>query len=101
MPRTLALYLAALVLVFVANAFPIMTMSIEGQSNAATILDSAKALYDEGMWPLAIAIGLAGIVLPLVKILGMIAVLIPVQLDGGPAGSWRASGLWRRSRPGR
>src|SRR5690349_18919351 len=53
-PRTLALYLAALVLVVVANAFPIMSMSIEGQRNAATILDSAKVLYDEGMWPLAI-----------------------------------------------
>ena len=90
-PRTLALYLAALVLVLVANAFPIMTMSIEGQSNAATILDSAKALYSEGMWPLAIAIGLAGIVMPLVKILGMIAVLIPVQLRRRP--SWLVAGF--------
>ena len=83
-PRTLALYLAALVLVVVANAFPIMTMSIEGQSNAATILDSAKALYDEGMWPLALAVALAGIVMPLVKILGMIAVLTPLQLERRP-----------------
>lgn len=85
-PRTLALYLAALCLVLVANAFPIMTMAIEGQSNAATILDSAKALYLEGMWPLAIAVGLAGIVMPLAKILGMIAILTPLQLGQRP--SW-------------
>ena len=83
-PRTLALYLAALILVVVANAFPIMTMSIEGQSNAATIVDSAKALYDEGFWPLALAVGLAGVVMPLTKILGMIAVLVPLQLGRRP-----------------
>lgn len=90
-PRTLALYLAALVLVAVANAFPIMTLSIEGQRNAATILDSARVLYDEGMWPLAIAIGLAGIVMPLIKILGMIAVLLPLQLRLHPP--WLVAGF--------
>ncbi len=82
--RTLALYVAALCLVLVANAFPIMTMAIEGQSNAATILDSAKVLYVEGMWPLAVAVALAGIIMPLVKILGMIAVLTPLQLGLRP-----------------
>ena len=58
--RTLALYLAALALFLVANAFPILTMSIGGQANASTILDGAMALYDDGMWPLALAVGLAG-----------------------------------------
>ena len=82
--RTLALYVAALCLVLVANAFPIMTMAIEGQSNAATILDSAKVLYVEGMWPLSVAVALAGIIMPLVKILGMIAVLTPLQLGLRP-----------------
>ena len=89
--RTLALYLAALALIGVANAFPIMTMSIEGQRNAATILDSARALYGEGMWPLAIAVGLAGIVMPLIKIVGMIAVLLPMQLGWRPA--WLVAGF--------
>ena len=77
--RTLALYLAALALFVVANAFPILTMAIGGQTNASTILDSAKALHDAGMWPLALAVGLAGIALPLAKILGMLAVLVPLQ----------------------
>jgi paraquat-inducible protein A len=82
--RTLALYLAALALFMVANAFPILSMSIGGQVNASTILDSAKALSDEGMWPLALAVGLAGCFLPLLQILGMLAVLLPLQLG------WRA-----------
>ena len=58
--RTLALYLAALILFVVANAFPILTMSIGGQANASTVLDGARALYDDGMWPLALAVALAG-----------------------------------------
>src|SRR6478735_2819373 len=82
--RTLALYLAALALFVVANAFPILTMSIGGQANASTILDGAKALYDDGMWPLALAVGLAGTVLPLAKILGMLAILVPLQIGERP-----------------
>src|SRR5215217_91800 len=92
--RTLALYMAALALFLVANAFPLLSMAIAGQTNASTILDSAKALYDDGMWPLALAVGLAGWVIPLLKILGMLAVLVPLGRtvpalgdDGGlPAG---------------
>ncbi len=82
--RTLALYLAALALFLVANAFPLLSMAIAGQTNASTILDSAKALYDDGMWPLALAVGLAGCVIPLLKILGMLAVLIPLHLGRRP-----------------
>jgi paraquat-inducible protein A len=82
--RTLALYLAALALFLVANSFPILSMSIGGQANASTILDSARALYDDGMWPLALAVGLAGIALPLAKILGMLAILVPLQLGLRP-----------------
>jgi paraquat-inducible protein A len=89
--RTLALYLAALALFVVANAFPILTMSIGGQANASTILDGAKALYDDGMWPLALAVGLAGTVLPLAKILGMLAILLPLQLGLRPP--WMVAGF--------
>jgi paraquat-inducible protein A len=89
--RTLALYLAALLLFVVANAYPIMTMSLEGQANAATILDSAKALYDGGMWPLALAVAGAGVVMPLAKILGMLAILIPLRLGRRPR--WIVTGF--------
>jgi paraquat-inducible protein A len=82
--HTLAFYLAALLLFLVANSFPILTMSLEGQANASTILDSAKALYDDGMWPLALAVALAGCFLPLAKILGMLAILIPLHFELRP-----------------
>jgi paraquat-inducible protein A len=38
------------------------------------------------MWPLALAVALAGTILPLAKILGMLAILVPVQLGRRP--SW-------------
>ena len=82
--RTLSLYLAALILFVVANAFPILSMSIGGQSNASTILDGAHALYADGMWPLALAVALAGTVMPLAKIMGMLAILVPIQLGSRP-----------------
>jgi paraquat-inducible protein A len=77
----LAFYLAALLLFVVANSFPIMTLALEGQATASTILDSAKALYDDGMWPLGLAVALAGCFLPLAKILGMLAILIPLHRE--------------------
>ncbi len=89
--RTLALYIAALALFLVANGFPILSMSIGGQSNASTILDSAIALYDDNMWPLALAVGLAGIFLPLAKMLGMLAILVPLQLGLRPR--WMVAGF--------
>lgn len=85
--RTLALYLAALILFIVANVFPILTMAIAGQANATTVLDGAKALYDDGMWPLALAVALAGTIIPLAKILGMLAILVPLHLE------WRSPWL--------
>jgi paraquat-inducible protein A len=89
--RTLALYLASLALFVVANAFAILTMSIGGQTNASTIPDSVRALYNDGMWPLALAVGLAGIALPLAKILGMLAILVPLQLQLRPP--WIVAGF--------
>ena len=82
--RTLALYLAALILFTVANVFPILSMAIAGQANATTILDGARALYGDGMWPLALAVALAGTFFPLAKILGMLAILVPLHLDWRP-----------------
>jgi paraquat-inducible protein A len=97
--RTLALYLAALVLFLVANSLPILSMSIGGQHNASTILDSAKALYDDAMWPLAVAVALAGVLLPLAKIMGMLIILVPMQVGWRPR--WIVGGFrWvERLRP--
>ena len=82
--HSLALCCAALCLFLVANAFPVLSMAIGGQTSVSTVLDGARALHDAGMWPLALAVALAGTVLPLAKILGMLAILVPVRLKVRP-----------------
>jgi hypothetical protein len=36
------------------------------------------------MWPLALAVGAAGVAMPLAKILGMLTILLPLQLRHRP-----------------
>jgi paraquat-inducible protein A len=82
--RTLAFYLAAAILFLVANAFPIMELTIEGQMRDTTILDGAWALYLAGMWPVALVVLLTGTALPLAKIGGMLAIHLPLRLGMHP-----------------
>ena len=82
--RALALYIAALVLFVVANLFPIMTLAVEGRTQATTILSGAEALGVTQDWPVAIVVLLAGTLLPLLKILGNLYVLIPVYRGRRP-----------------
>lgn len=82
--RTLAFYLAALILFLVANMFPILELAIEGQARASTILDGTWSLYLQGMWPVALVVLLTGTAVPLAKIGGMLAILVPLRLGRHP-----------------
>jgi paraquat-inducible protein A len=75
-----------LLLFLVANAFPFMTMSLEGNATATTILDGALALHRQGMWPVALVVFLTGTLLPLLKITGMLYILAPLYLGTPPRG---------------
>ena len=89
--RTLAFYLAALFLFVVANAYPIMTMSLEGQANAATHPRRRQGPLRRRHVALALAVAGAGVVMPLAKILGMLAILVPLQLGLRPR--WIVAGF--------
>jgi paraquat-inducible protein A len=78
--RSLACHLGALLLFYVANAYPIMAMGVEGRSQAATIAEGALSLWREGMPFVAAVVLLAGTLVPLAKILGGLYVLVPVRL---------------------
>lgn len=85
--RALALQLAALVMFAVANAYPIMTLSVEGRSQSTTILTGVEALRVSGLWPLALAVLAAGTIMPLLKILCSLYVLLPLRLGHKPRGA--------------
>lgn len=78
--RSWALLLAALVLYVPANLLPIMHMTSLGQVRSDTILSGAVFLLVHGMWPLALIVFVASILVPLVKMLILAYLLVSVQL---------------------
>src|SRR5919205_2939003 len=80
----LACYLGALALFYVANAYPIIGMSIEGRTQSTTIAAGARALSAQGMPLLGLVVLLAGMVMPLAKIAGNLYALLPLRLGLRP-----------------
>jgi paraquat-inducible protein A len=75
----LALYLTALILFLLANAFPLMTLRLHGTVREASIPGCARILATLG-WPWLSAILLTTVMLgPLVHLGGMILVLLRVR----------------------
>ena len=77
--RAWAFLIAAIVLYAPANIYPIMTVSNFGRGEPDTILSGAAKLLESGMWPLALLVFVASIVIPILKILIIAYLLISVQ----------------------
>ena len=69
--RTAALALAALCLYVPANIYPIMVMEYMGRHTENTVWGGVRALYSDGMWPVATLVFAASILIPLLKLLGL------------------------------
>jgi paraquat-inducible protein A len=77
--RALTLTLAALILFVVANSFPFLTFKLEGRSTTSTLMTGVIQLYEDGMWPLALLVFGATILVPLAKLLATTYVLLPLR----------------------
>jgi paraquat-inducible protein A len=77
--RTAALALAALILYVPANLFPILRMEFYGAYSESTIWDGCVTLFRDGMWFIALIVFLASIVIPLVKLLGLFALVLTAR----------------------
>ncbi|GGW79798.1 paraquat-inducible protein A [Alteromonas halophila] len=75
----LMLTLAAMILYFPANFYPILTMTYLGRSTENTILSGVMTLYSDGMWGLALLVFFVSIVVPLVKIVALLYLLLIAQ----------------------
>jgi paraquat-inducible protein A len=69
--RTTAYLLAAAICYVPANLYPIMTVASLGQVQSDTILSGAIYLLFNGMWPLAVIVIVASVVVPLVKLVAL------------------------------
>jgi len=79
--RTWGFLVAAIMLYLPANMLPIMHVTSFGRTRADTIFSGAEFLLLNGMWPLALIVFVASVLIPVTKILILAYLLISVQLN--------------------
>ncbi len=83
--NTWAFLVAGTMLYVPANLFPILTLVRLGQATTSTILGGAKELLDGGMWPLALLVFVASLMVPMLKLVSLATMLIATHNRSG----WR------------
>ena len=78
--RTIALSLAALILFIPANTLPILTISQMGHRNESTIWGGVVELWQSGTQGIAVLVLLCSILIPLLKILGLLYLCASYQV---------------------
>jgi paraquat-inducible protein A len=83
---TLALTLTAAILLVLANVFPFLRMTLEGQASENTIASGVVGLWIGGQRALAVLILFTTILAPALRTLGLLYVLLPLSLGRVPPG---------------
>ena len=76
--KTWALVIAAIILYIPANVLPIMTVVMWGDGHPDNIMSGVISLLKADMWPLALIVFLASVVIPIAKLLTLLGLLISV-----------------------
>jgi paraquat-inducible protein A len=79
--RTLALVIAGLILYIPANLYPIMSFELFGQTQTNTIWTGVRALYSDGMWAIATLVFCASLIIPLLKLLGLLYLCFSIKFS--------------------
>lgn len=79
--RCLALNLASLVLLVLANVFPLMVMNIEGRVQVANVVSGVIELYRQGFGAMAAVVLMVSVLAPALKILCTLYVLVPLRFN--------------------
>jgi paraquat-inducible protein A len=83
--RTWALVLAACIFYIPANLLPVTTVVSFGKAQSDTIMSGVIYFIGSGMWPIALVIFVASILVPMLKLIILTFLLITVQRKSG----WR------------
>jgi paraquat-inducible protein A len=78
--RTWSLLIAAMVLYVPANLLPMMHTSALFGSQSDTIMSGIAYFWNSGSWYLALIIFFASILVPMLKMIGLLVLLVSVQL---------------------
>ncbi|MGA8759243.1 MAG: paraquat-inducible protein A [Stellaceae bacterium] len=85
---TAAFSIAGLILYFPANLFPVLSITRFGQTEAYTIMGGIRDLATAGLWPLALLVLLASIIVPALKLASLAWCLVATR--------WRSTRLLRQ-----
>lgn len=77
--RPIALNIAAVLLLVLANVFPFMTLQISGREQSTTIVGASWALYEAGMAPLAVVVIITTLIGPALVVISSLYVLLGVR----------------------
>ena len=89
---TLVFSITGIILFLMANVFPFMTFQYEGRVQGSVLLTGVKELLVQDMWMLGILVLMVSIIIPLLKIVGMLYILVPLKANRRP---WRAAFIFR------
>ncbi len=90
--RTLTITLAALIFFVLANVYPFMMFKLSGRVQVCTLFSTVVALYDSGWVLLAGLVFMSSILIPFIKIVGLLYVLLPLKTNRVP---WRLAHSYR------
>ena len=80
---TAALTLAALILYVPANVYPITKMYLYGAYSESTVWDGVVMLMHSEQWVVAVIVFLASMVIPLVKLAGLLSLVVTARMGWG------------------
>jgi paraquat-inducible protein A len=95
----IALAVCGLALLWLGNAYPLVTMQVNGSSRETTLMGAAFGLYDQGYVTLAALVFLTTVIAPLVHIAMLLYVLIPMWRKRAAYGQHAVILLLTRVRP--
>jgi paraquat-inducible protein A len=94
--RTLALAIAGLVLLVLANLFPFLGFKVQGQVRQTLLLTGIQQFYFQGMPGLAVLVFITTVLAPAAQILALIYVLLPLRYGRQAPGMFQVF-RWLRS----
>ena len=80
--RTLALVIAGAVLYIPANIYPVLTVIQLGSGSPSTIMGGVEELVSSKMYPLALLVFFASVLVPLFKLIGLVGMISVTALPG-------------------
>jgi paraquat-inducible protein A len=95
----LALASAALVMLVLANTYPVLGLDINGQRCETTVLGAVGKLWQEGAQPVAVLVLLTAIVAPWLELATAVWLVLPLWRGRRPPGFVGIFRAWRAVRP--